>query len=168
MTSLISYIFCEIKISSFSLCLVTSNLSTGQPRSGHTPSVFRENLCSRQGGFLSSDRLLVLVTLGWLGLVTMQSSCSAQLSFKHGCWSESIYHWTEVGDSGLASWKTLLRRHHGDSESEISRPLWCSTAKESNNVGVGKMRFRNRQCERPSMRWSTDNEVGNMPRRGVG
>jgi hypothetical protein len=36
-------------------------------------------------GSLSSDRLLVLVTLGWLGLVTVPSPCSAQLSFKHGC-----------------------------------------------------------------------------------
>jgi hypothetical protein len=83
-------------------------------------------------------RLLVLVTLGWLGLVTVQSPCSAQLSFKHGCWSEAVYHRAEVGDSGLTLWKTLLpRRHHGHSESEISRPLWCWTAKESNNVGAG-------------------------------
>jgi hypothetical protein len=155
---------CQIhssQIRSMSYCIM---YYTGWPRSGHTPSVFHENLCSARVGSLSSDRLLVLVTLGWL--VTIQSPCSAQLSFKHGCWSDSVYHWAEVGDSGLASWKTLLQRHHGDSESEILRPLWCWTTKESNNIGVGKMCFRNRQCERLSTRWPTDNEVGNMPHRG--
>jgi hypothetical protein len=33
-------------------------------------------------------------------------------------------------------------------------------------MGLGKIRFRNRQCERPSTRWPTNNEVGNIPRRG--
>jgi hypothetical protein len=86
---------------------------------------------------LSSDRLLVLATLGWLGLVTVQSHCNVLLGLKH----EPVYHQAEVGDSGLASRKSLLWPHRGDSESKISSLLWCWTAKESNNVGVGKCAF---------------------------